>query len=540
VAAFAWEETVYLEDKIDPEFTKIPVQTPRECNPPAPYANYAAFTAAGGLAFDNCSLNTASFSHLPELDQVLENICPRIIVRTYKIEDMCGNIATFTDTLEIYDNTPPQASNLPPAGTFNCIGEYPPDVSLVKATDNCSQFVVTHLGDSPDPGCKGTVIRTYRVSDICNNYVDVVQTITIDNKLKPSVDVIPPIRVDCTLAGPYRDMTEFLAAGGSIVNDNCHIDAASLTLKHLGDSYNGESCPATYTRTYSVTDECGNETTFTQTIQTNDTEDPAILCPPDLLDIPYTQIPLPYTIQTFVDAGGLLDDNCGIKSLTYVTTDSTRVDKKLFLTREYTVTDWCDNTAVCLHRITADIESPVLLNCPPVAGITVNCYGELPPPFENWSEFLAGGGSANSLFGIDTTSFRLIFQSPPMSVCQYDVLRTYEITDMIGQVTTCTQTFRIHDRIPPVVSCPPPIIVQPGGSIPAPYYSVNTFISAGGIAYDNCELLDRNPYISETPKSGCAADTLVRLYRFTDRCGSTSCTHRDKLSEDHHPHLYCC
>jgi hypothetical protein len=56
------------------------------CSAPAPYANYAAFFAAGGSASDNCGINETSFTW--DGDQQVGNI----ITRPYKIEDNCGNM----------------------------------------------------------------------------------------------------------------------------------------------------------------------------------------------------------------------------------------------------------------------------------------------------------------------------------------------------------------------------------------------------------------------------------------------------------------
>ena len=73
------------------------------------YASYAAFTAAGGSASDNCNLNTSSFTHVSDVSD--GNTCPEVITRTYRIADDAGNTNTCTQTITIDDTTDPTASN---------------------------------------------------------------------------------------------------------------------------------------------------------------------------------------------------------------------------------------------------------------------------------------------------------------------------------------------------------------------------------------------------------------------------------------------
>ena len=51
----------------------------------AVYADYAAFTAAGGTANDNCGIDAASFTWISDSDDGLT--CPKTITRTYQIAD---------------------------------------------------------------------------------------------------------------------------------------------------------------------------------------------------------------------------------------------------------------------------------------------------------------------------------------------------------------------------------------------------------------------------------------------------------------------
>jgi len=80
--------TITVVDNIKPTIT-CPAGQTVFCVSNAPtYTTYAEFTAAGGSASDNCSLNTSSFTKLED------NLVGSTLTRTYQIADMAGNVST--------------------------------------------------------------------------------------------------------------------------------------------------------------------------------------------------------------------------------------------------------------------------------------------------------------------------------------------------------------------------------------------------------------------------------------------------------------
>ena len=84
------------------------------------------------------------------------------------------------------------------------------------------------------------------------------------------------------------------------VNDNC---AASPVVAFVGDVSDGLSCPETITRTYSITDDCGNVSTVDQIITVHDVTPPTASSPtpisvPGAIDVP---APDPTVITTEAD-----------------------------------------------------------------------------------------------------------------------------------------------------------------------------------------------------------------------------------------------
>jgi len=529
-----WTETINLKDEFAPVFTQQPKRLTTECLPPPAYATYQEFVAAEGLATDNCGLNEGSFQYVSGQDIVLKENCPRILVRTYEIFDNCGLRATMKDTLTIIDTTAPTAQKLADLDPVDCYEDRPsPDISIVNAMDNCGGPVtVSFVSDTGDPGCSGVVVRTYRITDICGNSAEITQHILIDFKEKPVVLNVPVIPDGCVIPVPYADYNEFIAAGGLVQDRRCNQSPAPMKFEWVGpeDVADGGTCPKTYTRTYRITDECGNDTLFTQLFRIDDKEAPVIPCLADISGISYKNIPAPFTtLDAFIAGVETPTDNCGIETYEYKTVDSSRVADIISITRIYVVTDFCGNADTCEHHITAIIDEDFALFCPQVLTGEVDCYDNLPPPL-NFDQFIADGGDIQSYFEIDTSSFRMLSQLPENIICFGNVTRIYQIKNVNGDSTQCEQVFTVNDRLPPVITCPPTVYVTIGGTIPSRLNSFDKFIGAGGTASDNCELRTTGvdyPFFSESPrKIGLCSDTIVRTYRVYDLCNKDArCEH---------------
>ena len=112
--------------------------------------------------------------------------------------------------------------------------------------------------------------------------MEVIQTITV-NDLTDSVATAPTdATVECeadVLAG-VTTYAEYVAAGGT-ASDNCTA-GVDLTIGFL-DGALTDPCGGTITRTYTLTDACGNFVDVIQTITVSDTTDPAATAPTDVV-----------------------------------------------------------------------------------------------------------------------------------------------------------------------------------------------------------------------------------------------------------------
>jgi hypothetical protein len=112
---------------------------------PSPYANLAAFLAAGGSASDSCS-SALTFAQVS--DSGLVGRCPGTVTRVYRVTDACGNFADCTQTITVDDTIAP-ALTCPASLTVECGNSLDPaSIGRATATDNCSTNVVITYSDT--------------------------------------------------------------------------------------------------------------------------------------------------------------------------------------------------------------------------------------------------------------------------------------------------------------------------------------------------------------------------------------------------------
>jgi len=149
------------------------------------------------------------------------------------------------------------------------------------------------LGDTPpgDP-CNYVIVRTYRITDACDNITDITQTFTINDNVNPII-ICPN-----DITGEGCDDSDVLAISGlaystvpvvitetvfegldgtSDASDNCGIREINYV-----DVITNPSCPLIIQRTFTAIDSCNNTASCTQVITVQDTQDPTIVCPSDI------------------------------------------------------------------------------------------------------------------------------------------------------------------------------------------------------------------------------------------------------------------
>ena len=144
-----------------------------------------------------------------------------------------------------------------------------PAITSLTWTDNCDAggSVVGVDGALVGGACGGTITRTWNVSDACGNTaITRSQIITVDDNTPPVIAAAPaPVTVECIDDVPAitsLTWTDNCDAGGSVVG----VDGALV----------GGACGGTITRTWNVSDACGNTAiTRSQIITVDDNTAPA-------------------------------------------------------------------------------------------------------------------------------------------------------------------------------------------------------------------------------------------------------------------------
>jgi gliding motility-associated-like protein len=457
-----------------------------------PYPSFAAFVGAGGSASSVGSVIVPStFTLVSEISNGLT--CPETVTRTYSIEDTCGNVATCTQTIIVDDNINPTGT-APANIAVQCIGDVPAfDVTLITdEADNCGVPSVTFISDVSDGNtCPETITRTYRITDACGNFIDVSQTILVDDTTNPTASNPASVTVDIIANVPAPDPLVVIDEA-----DNCSVPVVAF----VSDVSDGNACPETITRTYSVTDACGNQITVTQTIIVSDMIMPTASNPAGVTVECIAQVPAADVLIVTDEA-----DNNGVPVVAFVSDVSDGNTCPETISRTYSVTDPCGNQILVTQLITVnDITDPTASN---PAGVTVQCFALVPAPNISVVNDEADNCTANPVVAF-------VSDVSDGNTCPETITRTYSVTDDCGNTINVTQTIIVDDTTNPTASNPAGVTVQCIAQVPAPNAAVVT--DEG----DNCSV-PVVAFVSDVTDGNTCPETITRTYSVTDACGNS-------------------
>ena len=423
------------------------------------------------------------------------------LLRTWTATDNCGNETTLSQTIIVQDTTAPILT-IPADITVEC--DAIPAVGIPTATDNCDVDVtITYDGETRTNGaCEDnyTLLRTWTATDNCGNETTLSQTIIVQDTTAPILTIPADIAVECD-AIP--------AVGSPTATDNCDVD---VTITYDGETRTNGTCEYNYTllRTWTATDNCGNDTTLFQTISVQDTTAPTITCPANIIT---TADPGQPNASVTI-ALPVVSDNCdSTVSFTnsYTGTENASGTYNLGTTTvTYTASDNCGNITECSFTVTVNDQEAPEINCPPAA--TASCIDLVPNAFQNYNEFVAAGGTATDNSGINEASFALVSETSNNNSCPETISRVYTISDNDGNFSECTHTIIVNDDINPVLTVPSDVTVE-CDAIP---------VVGTPTATDNCDADVTITYDGEIRTNGTCEDTytLTRTWTATDNCGN--------------------
>ncbi|MBL0315294.1 MAG: hypothetical protein IPP69_05745 [Flavobacteriales bacterium] len=477
-------QTITYNDTSDPQFTFCPAGADLGCNP-------ILFPGPGqAIATDNCGTPTITSA----LGVVVEDGCFRSQVRTYTATDACGNTATCEQlyTWKV-DTTDPTLYDCPEAVAYaTCLNDLP-GVADVKASDNCDGVLdvdYSQVQSNPGSSCNNVVTRTWTATDDCGNSTSCVQTIYVNDNIKPTLHNVPEnITTQC---GELPSIPTSVYA-----TDNCD---QSLSVQFSQDTIS-DSCPFTVVRTWYVVDDCNNSETASQTITYNDTIDPQFTFCPAGADLGCNPILFPGPGQA------VATDNCGTPTITSAL--GVVVENGCFRSqvRTYTATDACGNIATCeqLYTWKVDTTDPVFTFCPQGANLGCN-PAEIP-----------AAGQAIATDNCDTPEITSSLGAIVSDGCFRSQTRTYTATDDCGNTSTCEQlfTWTVDHNDPYFAYCPQ------GGDLGCNPEEIP--FSTYAVALDSCGLPTLTFSDSDVVVDGCFRSQTRTFLAIDACCNSTTC-----------------
>jgi large repetitive protein len=397
----------------------------------------------------------------------------------------------------------------PPAVTLECGNStFPTNTGTPIAVAQCGPGGVRNVTATYNDtityvcGAAGSITRTWTADSGCNNGTAVVATqiITIYDTTPPRApSPAPPsiITVPCTqnvtVLG-YNPLN-FTDVCGNVTSR--YVDSPVSPCVHGLRSF---------TRTWNITDQCGQVTLFTQLYNVTDFVPPAFSPPPvPLINVqcfgngyPYTSFTptppttdncSPYTNTSYTDARNMI---CGYSE---------------GITRTWKAVDDCGNVQTTVQQLNMIDSTPPFLSLAPV--VVFECVsGVVPITSGISSDACSPLGSV-----VSTYSDVYVLVSP----CETQISRTFTTTDACGLVSYNNQLVIIRDTTPPEwVSFPATSIVLECLGIPG----VTTAQSGIAVGRDNCDPVPLTSFSDSVPDPHCGLTfSIVRTWRVVDRCG---------------------
>ncbi len=422
--AMCMQTFTYEPDTEEPVLSEMPADVDLVCGEPIP--EVPTITAT-----DNCTEPQEVV-----FEETTMGTCPEatVIMRTWTATDDCGNVTTYTQTINIPpDDTPPVLSDMPADLNLICTDAIPP-ADEVTATDDCIDPIEVVFEETEDMGVcpePRIITRTWTATDACMNEATYTQTITI------APDVTPPVLSDMPADLNLTCADEIPPADPITATDDC-TDPQEVVFEEVDDM---GVCPdpRIITRTWTATDECMNETTYTQTITVAPDTTPPVLSeePADITLVCGDPIPE-------VPAITATDDCTNPQEVVFEETTMGTCPEPTVILRTWTATDDCGNETTYTQTIDvpADDMPPVLSDMP--ADLDLICTDAIPP--------------ADPITATDDCTMPIevvLEETDDMGVCPDPriITRTWTATDACMNEATYTQTITIApDTTPPVLS----------------------------------------------------------------------------------------
>lgn len=275
--------------------------------------------------------------------------CEYIINRIWTAVDCAGNEVSCTQAISVKDTVPPTIV-CPPDITVASIEEAPPvDPGTVTASDNCGPVIIIHVGDVTEgTACAQVITRTYRATDVCGNWSECSQRITVQDAITPVI-LCPADMEVANDPGQCGAVVAFEVTA----TDNC--PEIRVTCNPPSGSFFPKG---TTTVNCTATDDAGNASACSFNVTVKDDEAPEVTCPA-AIEVDND----PGQCGAVVTFAATASDNCPGMTVTCDPASGSFFPKGDTLVT-CTATDAAGNTSQCSFTVTVnDTEAPVI-TCP--------------------------------------------------------------------------------------------------------------------------------------------------------------------------------
>ncbi|MEZ4800581.1 MAG: HYR domain-containing protein, partial [Flavobacteriales bacterium] len=373
---------------------------------------------------------------------------------TYTITDIHGNATTCSFDVTVIDDEAPEVtcpSNITVSNDANACSA---DVIVPAPVydDECGIATVVNDynggADASDNYPVGTTTITYTITDIHGNATTCSFDITVIDDEAPEVTC----PTDITVNNDIDACDANVSVPAPVYDDECGI--ATVVNDYNGGADASDNYPVgTTTVTYTITDIHGNATTCSFNITVVDNQAPYLTCPADIEVISADGI----CGNDVVSDQPVFSDNCGIDS--YFNDYNNSQDASDYYpvgetTVVWTVIDIHGNISTCEQIITvSDIELPTI-SC--TSDITVNndvtlCSADIIVDAPVVADNCGIASVVNDYNNTDNAS-----DTYPVGT----TFVQWTVTDLGGNIATCTTVITVVDIDLPTIICPENIAVE--------------------------------------------------------------------------------
>ncbi|MCD8433647.1 gliding motility-associated C-terminal domain-containing protein, partial [Tenacibaculum finnmarkense genomovar ulcerans] len=451
-------QKITVKDTIKPTFT-VPndaiIYADSTCN----FDSSVAKTGDVSDESDNCDTTlSATFT-----DATIAGSCEgeKIITRTWNLTDDCGNSTEKTQKITVKDNikptfTVPNDAIIYADSTCNFDSSVGKTGDVSDESDNCDTTLSATFTDATIAGtCEGEKIitRTWNLIDDCGNSTEKIQKITVKDIIKPTFtvpnDVIIYADENCNFDASVGKTGEV-----SDESDNCDttLNATFIDVEIAGIC-EGEKI---ITRTWNLTDDCGNSTEKVQKITVKDTIKPTFTVPNDITI--FTDASCAFD-SSVAKTGDVSDesDNCDTTlNATFIDVEIAGIcEGEKIITRTWNLTDDCGNSTEKTQKITVKDTIKPTFTVPNDAII----YADSTCNFD--SSVAKTGDVSDESDNCDTTLSATFTDATIAGSCEGEkiITRTWNLTDDCGNSTEKTQKITVKDTIKPTFTVPNDAII---------------------------------------------------------------------------------